>query len=59
VSREGLRAREVSDEEGNRMLRNVRRSSGSECAGDLATGAEMVLLSVQGMDAAPTGCVKS
>jgi transposase len=49
VSREGLRAREVSDEEGNRLLRIVRRSSGSVVSWRRA---QMVLLSVQGMDVA-------
>jgi transposase len=49
VSREGLRAREVSNEEGNRLLRIVRRSSGSVVTWRRA---QMVLLSVQGMDVA-------
>jgi transposase len=49
VSREGLRAREVSHEEGNRLLRIVRRSSGSVVTWRRA---QMVLLSVQGMDVA-------
>jgi len=49
VSREGLRVRAVSDDEGNRLLRIVRRSSGS-----IVTWlrAQTVLLSVQGMDVA-------
>jgi transposase len=47
VSREGLRVREVSNEEGNRLLRLVRRSSGSVVTWRRA---QMVLLSVQGMD---------
>jgi hypothetical protein len=47
VSREGLRVREVSVEEGNRLLRIVRRSSGSVVTWRRA---QMVLLSVQGMD---------
>jgi transposase len=49
VSREGLRVREVSDDEGNRLLRIVRRSSGSVVTWRRA---QMVLLSVQGMDVA-------
>jgi len=49
VSREGLRVREVSNEEGNRLLRIVRRSSGSVVTWRRA---QMVLLSVQGMDVA-------
>ena len=49
MSREGLRAREVSNEEGNRLLRIVRRSSGSVVTWRRA---QMVLLSVQGMDVA-------
>jgi transposase len=47
VSREGLRVREVSNDEGNRLLRIVRRSSGSVVTWRRA---QMVLLSVQGMD---------
>ena len=47
MSREGLRAREVTDEEGNKLLRIVRRSSGSVVTWRRA---QMVLLSVQGMD---------
>ena len=49
MSREGLRVREVSAEEGNRLLRIVRRSSGSVVTWRRA---QMVLLSAQGMDAA-------
>jgi transposase len=49
VSREGLRVREVTDDEGNRLLRIVRRSSGSVVTWRRA---QMVLLSVQGMDVA-------
>jgi transposase len=49
VSREGLRVRDVSNEEGNRLLRIVRRSSGSVVTWRRA---QMVLLSVQGMDVA-------
>jgi transposase len=47
VSREGLRVRDVSNDEGNRLLRIVRRSSGSVVTWRRA---QMVLLSVQGMD---------
>jgi transposase len=49
VSREGLRVREISNDEGNRLLRIVRRSSGSVVTWRRA---QMVLLSVQGMDVA-------
>ena len=49
MSREGLRVREVSNEEGNWLLRIVRRSSGSVVTWRRA---QMVLLSVQGMDVA-------
>jgi transposase len=49
VSREGLRVREVSADEGNRLLRIVRRSSGSVVTWRRA---QMILLSVQGMDVA-------
>jgi transposase len=49
VSREGLRVRDVSNDEGNRLLRIVRRSSGSVVTWRRA---QMVLLSVQGMDVA-------
>jgi transposase len=44
-----LRVRDVSDDEGNRLLRIVRRSSGSVVTWRRA---QMVLLSVQGMDVA-------
>jgi hypothetical protein len=47
--REGIRVREVSNEEGNRLLRIVRRSSGSVVTWRRA---QMVLLSAQGMDVA-------
>ena len=53
MSREGLRVREVSNEEGNRLLGIVRRSSGSVVTWRRA---QMVLLSVQGMDV--TGIAK-
>jgi hypothetical protein len=49
VSQDGLRVREVSGEEGNRLLRIVRRSSGSVVTWRRA---QMVLLSVQGVDVA-------
>jgi transposase len=49
VSRDGLRVREVSVEEGNRLLRIVRPSSGSVVTWRRA---QMVLLSVQHMDVA-------
>ena len=49
VAREGLRVRDVSNDEGNRLLRIVRRSSGSVVTWRRA---QMVLLSVQGMDVA-------
>jgi transposase len=45
--REPLRVREISNEEGNRLLRIVRRSSGSVVTWRRA---QMVLLSAQGMD---------
>ena len=45
--REGLRARELSNEEGNGLLRTMRRSSGSVVTWRRA---QMVLLSAQGMD---------
>jgi transposase len=54
VSREGLRVREVSNDEGNRLLRIVRRSSGSVVTWRRA---QMVLLSVQGMDVAQIATV--
>jgi len=44
---ERVRVREVSNEEGNRLLRMVRRSSGSVVTWRRA---QMVLLSAQGMD---------
>lgn len=44
--REGIRVREISNEEGNRLLRIVRRSSGSVVTWRRA---QMVLLSAQGM----------
>jgi transposase len=47
VARERLRVRELSSEEGNRLLRIVRRSSGSVVTWRRA---QMVLLSAQGMD---------
>jgi transposase len=47
VSRERLRVRELSNDEGNRLLRIVRRSSGSVVTWRRA---QMVLLSAQGMD---------
>jgi hypothetical protein len=45
--REGLRVRELANDEGNRLLRIVRR-----CSGSVVTWrrAQMVLLSAQGMD---------
>lgn len=45
--REGIRVRELEDGEGNRLLRIVRRSSGSVVTWRRA---QMVLLSAQGMD---------
>jgi hypothetical protein len=47
--REGLRVREIANDEGNRLLRIVRRSSGSVVTWRRA---QMVLLSAQGMDVA-------
>jgi transposase len=47
--REGIRVREISPEEENRLLRIVRRSSGSVVTWRRA---QMVLLSAQGMDVA-------
>lgn len=47
VAREKLRVRELSNDEGNRLLRIVRRSSGSVVTWRRA---QMVLLSAQGMD---------
>jgi transposase len=49
VSREGLRVRDLSNDEGNRLLRIVRRSSGSVVTWRRA---QMILLSAQGMDVA-------
>jgi transposase len=46
---ERVRVREISNEEGNRLLRMVRRSSGSVVTWRRA---QMVLLSAQGMDVA-------
>lgn len=46
---ERVRVREISNEEGNRLLRIVRRSSGSVVTWRRA---QMVLLSAQGMDTA-------
>src|SRR5215207_7909637 len=45
-----VRVREISNEEGQRLLRIVRRSSGSVVTWRRA---QMVLLSAQGMDVAP------
>lgn len=47
--REGVRVREISNEEGQRLLRIVRRSSGSVVTWRRA---QMVLLSAQGMEVA-------
>jgi len=47
--RDGIRVREISNEEGNRLLKIVRRSSGSVVTWRRA---QMVLLSAQGMDVA-------
>lgn len=47
MSTEGLRVRDLSEDEGNRLLRIVRRSSGSVVTWRRA---QMVLLSAQGMD---------
>jgi len=47
--REGVRVREITNEEGNRLLRLVRRSSGSVVTWRRA---QMVLLSAQGIDVA-------
>ena len=47
--RDGIRVGEISNEEGNRLLRIVRRSSGSVVTWRRA---QMVLLSAQGMDVA-------
>src|SRR5213592_3810617 len=48
VVAERVRVREITNEEGNRLLRIVRRSSGSVVTWRRA---QMVLLSAQGMDA--------
>jgi transposase len=47
--RDGIRVREITNEEGNRLLRIVRRSSGSVVTWRRA---QMILLSAQGMDVA-------
>ncbi len=47
--RDGIRVREITNEEGNRLLRIVRRSSGSVVTWRRG---QMVLLSAQGMDVA-------
>lgn len=47
--REGIRVRELEGDEGNRLLRIVRRSSGSVVRWRRA---QMVLLSAQGIDVA-------
>ena len=47
--RDGIRVREITNEDGNRLLRIVRRSSGSVVTWRRA---QMVLLSAQGMDVA-------
>jgi hypothetical protein len=47
--REGVRVRQITSEESNRLLRIVRRSSGSVVTWRRA---QMVLLSAQGMDVA-------
>jgi hypothetical protein len=47
--RDGIRVREITNEEGNLLLRTVRRSSGSVVTWRRA---QMVLLSAQGMDVA-------
>jgi transposase len=52
--REGVRVREITNEEGNRLLRIVRRSSGSVVTWRRA---QMVLLSAQGMDVAQIATV--
>ena len=49
MAREGIRVREISNEEGQRLLRIVRRSSGSVVTWRRA---QMVLLSAQGMGVA-------
>jgi len=52
--REGVRVRELGNDEGNRLLRIVRRSSGSVVTWRRA---QMVLLSAQGMDVAQIAVV--
>ena len=52
--REGIRVREITNEEGNRLLRIVRRSSGSVVTWRRA---QMVLLSAQGMEVAQIATV--
>ena len=52
--RDGVRVREITNEEGNRLLRIVRRSSGSVVTWRRA---QMVLLSAQGMDVAQIATV--
>ena len=52
--REGIRVREITNDEGNRLLRIVRRSSGSVVTWRRA---QMVLLSAQGMDVAQIATV--
>ena len=52
--REGIRVREITNDEGNRLLRIVRRSSGSVVTWRRA---QMVLLSAQGMDVAQIASV--
>ena len=47
--RDGVRVREITNDEGNRLLRIVRRSSGSVVTWRRA---QIVLLSAQGMDVA-------
>ena len=51
---ERLRVREIDDDEGRRLVRIVRRDSGSVVTWRRA---QMVLLSAQGMDAAGIGKV--
>ncbi len=52
--RDGVRVREITNDEGNRLLRIVRRSSGSVVTWRRA---QMVLLSAQGMDVAQIATV--
>ena len=52
---ERVRVREIDNDEGNRLLRIVRRSSGSIVTWRRA---QMVLLSAQGMDAAQIAKVR-